>query len=263
MAVESKSFPPLRRPRRATAPGQAPEKGLSRSRFQKALARRKRKGKESFAFKVPEFDEVAFLKREVEGAKAAMITLGYAFAVALASWTLTLVGLALVGGLLGFVALYGLRYLYPLSGIDLSRFDWKLWAGNGAIHLFAWFAFWVLLLNPPFLDVAPPLTHDAWTLPKGDPFTVGAGGTIFLTLGTDTSFQVFANVTDNQQLVDVRIRVTVDGIEQPGGPMTFTETGAVWTFTVDSAVAGNYTFVIDAIDRTGHQSSFEFIVATS
>ncbi|MEE9267922.1 MAG: hypothetical protein V3U70_00775 [Thermoplasmata archaeon] len=228
------------------------------------MARKKRKGKEPFAFKVPEFDEVGFLKREVEGAKAAMVTLGYAFVVALASWTLTLIDLALVGGLLGVAALYGLRYLYPLSGVDLSRFDWKLWAGNGAIHLFAWFAFWVLLLNPPFLDISPPVIHNV-AVPGGLPVNVLDGGSIALSLGGATSFQVFANVTDNQQLVDVQIRVEVLGNEHDTGRMTFTGEGAEWTFTVTNAEAGRaYTLTIEAQDRAGHRSSvFGFIVATS
>ncbi|MCJ2531478.1 MAG: hypothetical protein LN413_04085 [Candidatus Thermoplasmatota archaeon] len=227
------------------------------------MARKKRKGKEPFTFKVPEFDEVGFLKREVEGAKAAMVTLGYAFAVALASWTLTRVGLASVGGLVGFVALYGLRYLYPLSGIDLSRFDWKLWAGNGAIHLFAWFAFWVLLLNPPVLDISPPVVHNA-AVPGGTPVNIGFGGSVSLPLGGATSFQVLANVTDNQQLVDVLMTVEVGGSEHRTGRMIFTGSGAEWAFEVTGVETGRaYTLTIEAQDRVGHRSSFNFIVATS
>ncbi|MCJ2554674.1 MAG: hypothetical protein LN410_00510 [Candidatus Thermoplasmatota archaeon] len=224
------------------------------------MARKKRKEKEPFAFKVPEFDEVAFLKREVEGAKAAMVTLGYAFAVALASWTLTLVGLASVGGLVGFVALYGLRYLYPFAGIDLSRFDWKLWAGNGAIHLFAWFAFWVLLLNPPFLDISPPVIQNAGV--PGE--NVLDGGSIELALGGATSFQVLANVTDNQQLVEVLMRVEVGGSEHDTGKMIFTGSGAQWAFEVTGVEADQfYTLTIEAQDRAGHRSSFVFNVDTS
>ncbi|MFQ5919639.1 MAG: hypothetical protein ACE5I4_06290 [Thermoplasmata archaeon] len=228
------------------------------------MARKKRKKKESFEFKAPEFDEVAFMKREIEGAKAAMITLGYAFGVALASWALTLAGLTPVAGLLGFVALYGLRYVYPLAGVDLSKFDWKLWAGNGAIHLFAWFAFWVLLLNPPFLDISPPLIHNA-AIPGGIPVNVFNQESTRLTLGGATSFQVLANVTDNQQLVAVQMQVTVGGTEhQAPDSMTFTGEGAVWSSTVENAEPGRaYTIIISAQDRVGHSSSFDFIVATS
>ncbi|MFQ5907769.1 MAG: Ig-like domain-containing protein [Thermoplasmata archaeon] len=227
------------------------------------MARKKRKKKEPFEFKAPEFDEVEFMKREVEGAKAAMITIVYAFAVALASWALTLAGVASLGGLLGLAAVYGLRYVYPLAGVDLSRFDWKLWAGNGAIHLFAWFAFWVLLLNPPFLDVSPPVIHNL-AVPGGDPVNLAADEFSALSLGGATSFQVLANVTDNQQLADVRISVVVGGGEQPGGQMTFTGNGAEWSFTVDPAEPGRtYTLTIDAVDRAGHRSSSDFIVATS
>lgn len=227
------------------------------------MARKKRKKKEPFEFKAPDFDEVAFMKREVEGAKAAMITIAYAFAVALGSWALTLAGVASIGGLLGLAAVYGLRYLYPIAGVDLSRFDWKLWAGNGAIHLFAWFAFWVLLLNPPFLDVAPPVIHNL-AVPGGVPENLYSADDFGrLTLGNATSFQVFANVTDNQQLVDVRMRVALGGIEQPGGQMTFTGNGAEWTFTVDPAAVGTYTLTVEAVDRAGHQSSSDFILTTS
>lgn len=259
--INHPSFGICGRGRAGSEPG--PEKGLSGPSFQRCLARKKRKKKEPFEFKAPEFDEAAFMKREVEGAKAAMITIGYAFAVALASWALTLSGLAPVGGLLGFVALYGLRYLYPLAGVDLSKFDWKLWAGNGAIHLFAWFAFWVLLLNPPFLDISPPVIHNA-AVPGGTPTNVGFGGSSQLPLGGGTSFQVLANVTDNQQLVSVQIIVEVGGSKRPAESMTFTGTGAEWAFDVTAVEAGEtYTLTIDAQDRAGHRSSFNFLVATT
>jgi hypothetical protein len=229
------------------------------------LARKKRKKKEPFEFKAPDFDEVAFMKREVEGAKAAMITIAYAFAVALGSWALTLAGVASIGGLLGLAAVYGLRYLYPIAGVDLSRFDWKLWAGNGAIHLFAWFAFWVLLLNPPFLDVAPPAIHNL-AVPGGDPVNIFADGQPSRLSLEGTSFQVLANVTDNQQLVDVRMRVFVGESEQQSGQMTPTGSGAEWIFTVTGAEPGRtitYTLTVEAVDRAGHQSSSDFIVVTS
>ncbi|MFQ5985756.1 MAG: hypothetical protein ACE5KQ_00140 [Thermoplasmata archaeon] len=229
------------------------------------MARKKRKKKEPFTFKAPEFDEVGFMKREVEGAKAAMLTIAYAFAVGLASWALTLIQLAAVGGLVGFVALYGLRYLYPLAGIDLSKFDWKLWAGNGAIHLFAWFGFWVLLLNPPFIDLSPPAIHNG-VVPGGIPMNVGPDGSSSLSLGNATSFLVRVNVTDNQRLDSVRMRVVVGETEQQNGQMTppEPESGAEWSFVVTPASVGNtYTLIIDARDGAQLTRSFTFIVVTS
>jgi hypothetical protein len=114
------------------------------------------------------------------------------------------------------------------------------------------------------LDVAAPIVHNA-AIPGAVPVNVFNDQSSLLALGGATSFQVLANVTDNQQLVAVEMRVLVGGTEhQASAPMTFTGEGAAWTSTVENAEQGRaYTVIISAQDRVGHSSSFSFIVATS
>ncbi len=123
---------------------------------------------------------------------------------------------------------------------------------------------YVLFLNfTQNQDDGAPVIHDV-TVPGGTPANVGNGTATSLPLGGATSFQVLANITEVQQLVDVQIRIEVGGSEHQTGRMAFTGSGAAWTFTVTSVEAGRaYTLTIEALDRVGHRSTFEFIVATS
>ncbi len=233
-----------------------------------SLARKKRKKEEDVEFKTPKFDEVAFMKKEMEGAKAALVTIGYALALGLASYVLTVLSPAWgapLAALLGFLALYGVRYLYPAVGLDTAKFDRRTWAGNGAIFLFAWLAFWVLLLNPPFLDVSPPLIDRVQVqLPGADSWTdVSRDGLTMLALGGNTSFDVRVRVLDNIRVGQVQITVTVgtdvtgptnmDATEQPG-----------WFAHSVSAEGGRfYQVAIAALDHQGLRSDLGFTVQTT
>ncbi len=177
-----------------------------------AVARKKRKKKEEEEqFEVPEFDEVEFMRKEVLWAKAAVITVIYAFMIGLVSYLLTILGVAYVAAIVGLGALYGLRYLFPAARLDTAKFDRKTWAGNGATFLFAWLAFWVLLLNPPFLDISPPVVQAA-RVPGAVPENIDfSNRQTVLPLGSNTSFEVLVLVTDNIRVA--RVEATVDGGE--------------------------------------------------
>lgn len=213
------------------------------------MARKKRKREEEYEFKLPEFDEVEFMRKEVEAAKAAIATIFYALLVGVASYYLSLLGVAALAAPVGFAALYGLKYLYPLLKLDMSKFDKKAWAGNGAIFLFAWLAFWVLLLNPPFLDISPPVIQRA-KVPGAQPEFVANGEQTMLSLGTNSSFQVLVLVTDNVQVTRVEI------ILDQGTPQAMRPTGeAGWfSFTVENADKRLYTITVVAYDNQGLKS---------
>lgn len=189
------------------SPSLPAQKRLSPQTLHGPLGRKKRKKEEEHEFQLPPFDEKDYMRREVEGAKAALVTIAYAFTVALASYGLTLVGLASVGGLVGILSLYGLKYIYTPFRLDVTKFDKKAWAGNGAIHLFTWIAFWILLLNPPIVDVSPPVLHEATVaVPGMDTLAVASGESVRLPADAE-SITIRVRVTDNVGLDRVEIEV--------------------------------------------------------
>ncbi|HEV2231369.1 MAG TPA: hypothetical protein VGV64_02710 [Thermoplasmata archaeon] len=100
------------------------------------------------AFRFPDFDERKFVAHEYEQSIATAIAVGFALALALASWEIDRTGLPgilpPVLGLLGIVALPGvLRRLRPLS-TDYTRGDWFWLILTG---LLGWLGLWFLLLN--------------------------------------------------------------------------------------------------------------------
>ncbi len=214
------------------------------------MARKKRKKKEEIRVEVPEFDEVEFMRKEILWAKAAVITVAFAFAVGLVSYVLTILGVAYVAAFVGFAALYGLRYLYPAVRLDTTKFDKKTWAGNGATFLFAWLAFWVLLLNPPFLDISPPVVQAVKVGFPGDRLEdMGnialSNGQISLSLGGNTTFLLSVLVTDNVRVA--RVQATVNDGDVTTLPVT---ANPHWySLTISPAEVGTlYVVVITAVD---------------
>lgn len=184
-------------------------------------------------FTPPDFDEVEYMRKEVETAKAGLVTVAWAFVVAFISYALTLFAGgsgATLGGFIGILGLYGLRYLYPLARLDTSKFDWKAWAGNGAIHLFAWLAFWVLLLNPPFVDVSPPVIGPVHLVdvPGVNPNTTFENGASLQVDSAVERVTFEVTVSDNVRVARVEISVA----NQEAVEMTHSG-GATWTHTVD------------------------------
>lgn len=209
-----------------------------------SVARKKRKQKEEFRFEVPEFDEAEFMRKEIIWAKAAVVTVGYAFTVGLVSYILTVLGIAYVAAVVGFAALYGLRYLFPAVRLDTTRFDRKTWAGNGATFLFAWLAFWVLLLNPPFLDISPPVIQQV-RVPGASPENITSDGQTVLPLQSATSFDLLVLVTDNVRVV--RVEASVNGGEVV--PLTLTAEPHWYSLTVSPAQKEDlYVVEIKAVD---------------
>ncbi len=123
------------------------------------MAKKRQKAEEE-DFVPPEFDEVAFMRREREAAKAAVITLALAVALAAASAGLTLAGAWPVALLLLIFTPFTLKFIYPLGRVDMTTLDRKIWAALVAILILAWVSLWILFINPPFADTTPPIVKE-------------------------------------------------------------------------------------------------------
>jgi hypothetical protein len=226
-----------------------------------SMARKKRKvekEEEEYEWVPPEFDEKAFLQKDIKGTRALIVTV------------LSCLGFAIIGYFvsvsvhwaLGFVALFAgiilLTFIYPYVGVDRALLERKTIIGNYALFFLLFLGLWVLFLNPPFSDhtdpfIAQPViwveVDGAWTqLTDANRQTlIHAGDPVNIT----------ALVTDNGQLSSVQIEVALAG--QTGTFVDMTEKGdGIFEFT-DTYSQGQYVFTINAEDAAGNTNSLENI----
>lgn len=118
------------------------------------MARKKRKEEEveeKYEWVPPEFDEKAFLKKDIVGTKALM----YTTIVAVAFGALSAAVGNIASSLLGFVSYIAgvifLNYSFKFAKIKTEDMDKKTIIGNIALYLLLALGIWILLINKPFI----------------------------------------------------------------------------------------------------------------
>ena len=184
------------------------------------MARRKRKEEES-DWVAPEFDEVSYMRTEMQAARTAVVTIGWAVVGAIVSFLLYSVnpGLAFFAGIaVGF----GMYFMLPMIGIDIGPFKRRDWIGHGVTYFFSWLAFWILLLNPPIGDFTVPtiqaISVSPWPGSNGYlECIMPVGGHVDLapfSLGNSSIFVLF-RASDNLGLASLRVTVAPIGGGSP------------------------------------------------
>ncbi|HUR25430.1 MAG TPA: hypothetical protein VM327_05390 [Candidatus Thermoplasmatota archaeon] len=120
-----------------------------------------RKGEENYEFIPPDFDEDAFIHKELVSFRTTLILFLWAIVAAAVSWgafaamggskTAWLVGIAIAA-----VFFLGLRRLFAMLKVDVKHFGKREWLGTAALFSFTWLAFFIIAINPPISDFAPP-----------------------------------------------------------------------------------------------------------
>src|SRR5438094_9802065 len=118
------------------------------------MARRKRK-EDAHGWLGPDFGEVGYMRKEIEGARAAVATIAWAVIGALVAFGLYSV-LPALAFFAGIAVGFGMYFVFPLIGIKTESFKRRDWIGHGITYFFSWLAFWIILLNPPFSDHTDP-----------------------------------------------------------------------------------------------------------
>ena len=219
-----------------------------------AKKRKKEKEEEGYEFKMPEFDEEEYLRKEVRDAKSLFVTIVYAGGIGIISFGLTFVDLALAA-LVGFIAIVFLRHIYPMIGVDTTLIEKKQWAGNIIMYIFTWLAIWILLSNPPFSDFAAP------TIKEDGIYFGGAGNWTKLNETNDISrgMNVSVNVTviDNVDVdvKSVRISIKRNDVEIEDSGMVFMKDNR-YIFVLYNISNGEYEYTITAKDVNNHKASF-------
>src|SRR5438874_273504 len=180
------------------------------------MARRKRKD-EPTDWVAPDFDEVGYMRTEIQAAKTAVLTIAWAAVGAIVSFLLYSVNAALAF-FAGIGVAFGLYYVLPYLGSAVKGFKRRDWTGHGITYFFSWLAFWILLLNPPFGDFTTPTIQAISVSPVHTGYTgylsclplVGGAVTVPLTMGNDSVYVLF-RATDNVGLASLQVNVTPGG----------------------------------------------------
>lgn len=228
----------------------------------KAAKRKKEKDEPDFA--IPEFDEGAYMRKEVEGAKAAVLSVILAVPVAAVLYGLAVIGLAIVGFFLGLALTFSLPRVFrivdilPWPKVDTSKFERRDWIGHGSTFFFSWLAFWILLLNAPFVDLTSPVIGvTAWAGGLATvPMIEGVGLINDVVQNATASPTVLFNVTILENVGIDQATITILGNPSP---LRHIE-GARYDFTYLPTATTSLTVEVSARDVSGRATTFGFTV---
>jgi hypothetical protein len=213
-------------------------------------------------FKVPEFDEVEFMQKEIGNTKVALLTIAFSIPIAVLAYFVTLAGLPAAGFLIGIGSMFLLRYFYQFFNIDTDEFKTKDWLGNGAMFFLTWLAVWVLILNMPFSDLTNPTIGKVRMLgcPTEPDFAMDSKIQNICTLDPNATedFIIRTTVTDNSKVRTVTIQFT-----SPAESFPMIK-GSGDSYSYDLTLSGDdlRIFHIVAEDINGHvetSSTYTFI----
>jgi hypothetical protein len=185
------------------------------------VARRKRKEEEAI-WEPPEFDEVGYMRKEIENAKIALVVIAWAAVGALLAYLFYALNQPIIGFLLGVFAFAVLYFLLPILGLPIHGFKRRDWISHASIYFFSWLAFSILLLNAPFGDHTSPVVGSfevgsfnsvgSLTIPAAGslwciPATPGQQVSVPASAQSNRSLYVIFRATDNLGVRSVAVTV--------------------------------------------------------
>jgi hypothetical protein len=210
-----------------------------------AKRRKEKDEEEEKPFKLPKFDEEAFLKRERRNIKATFISFLFGFLMALVCfgfWALMGNENALRWELVLLVAVVDavfLRYIFTRFGIDTTEFQRKNWFGTYATYFVTWLIIFIVLVNPPFYDDEDPRMEIVILPEMQEP-----GGTVI----------IVAKITDNSGIEKEDISFSLDDISISSSSFEYDNTVFYYSFEASNNITGNeaHNFEITVEDSTGN-----------
>jgi len=215
--------------------------------------RRKEKDEqEDTPFKLPKFDEEAFLKKERRNIKTTFISFLFGILMALVCFGFW----ALIGKnglrwelvlLVAVVNAAFLKYIFLKFNVDLTGFSKMNWFSSFAIYFATWLIVFIIIANPPFYDDDAPRI-DVAVLPTMQEL----GGTV----------KIVAKITDNTPIEKSNIQFDLTYSDGSKTTPDFTFKDNVFKFTFESpdnltSDQENYIFKLTATDSSGHKTERE------
>jgi hypothetical protein len=243
---------------------------------------------EKYEFVPPEFDEKQFLRDELSATKRIFLVVGYgAIFGILAGLVTVIMSSAYLGLLLLLVGLGTIKHFLIGVRIDVSKLTRRNWFESGGWFFLTFLAIWVMVVNPPFMDIAPPdITHvqiavctstGSWVV-YNYTFNVSKAAYEWVGPGGISSLRILLrDAYDNGYNVSVSARVADNGalakpptiqfcIYPPGHEksydMTPTDRSFYYSYTIDNLKDGfltddYFTFRIIAEDTVGNTRTFD------
>jgi hypothetical protein len=209
--------------------------------------RRKEKDEdEDKPFKLPKFDEEAFLKKERRNIKATFIAFLFGVLMALICfgfyalmspndprWILVL--------LVAIFSASFIRYIYDRIHLDMTDFTRRNWFSSFAIYLFTWMIILIVLVNPPFYDDEAPIVEVA-VLPDMQEL----GGTV----------KIVAKITDNSGITNANIDLEITSPDGTSETPAFQYKDNILRYTFDSpdnltSNTHTYNYRLTVTDNSG------------
>ncbi|MBI5000042.1 MAG: hypothetical protein HZB92_00730 [Euryarchaeota archaeon] len=215
-------------------------------------------------FKIPEFDKEAYLREEVRDSKAILVSCLLAVPLGVVAVALTIYVHFTAGLLVGLAGFGLMKPVWALAKIDLTGFDWKKWLFNIGSYFFTFLVVWILLLNPPVMDVSPPVIHSVQVAPFaiGDPlegvnWTNVPGPNLPVSMTNGTGWVVRAVVSDNVRLGKDPV-IYVGSLSTPPITMTYHAASGTWYYaSPDARPLGQYITLM-AWDMDSRETRYEF-----
>lgn len=248
------------------------------------MARRKRK-EDELDWIPPGFDEVGFMRKEIENARIALAVVGWAAVGAIMALLLYNYVNPVVGFLVGVAIFGGIYVLLPALGLPIHGFKRKDWFSQAMIYFFCFLAFFILLLNPPFADhtaptiqfaaaasyastgLADPGTHLIYCMPAS------TATTSIVRVGTNNTLYVLFRATDNVAVKTLFVQaasnagiqnLTPTDVSGRASACSNSPNGTVYapgTYAVKMLSTGNsVTFTVTARDEVGLASTASFFL---
>ena len=220
-----------------------------------AKRRKEKDEEEEKPFKLPKFDEEAFLKKEKRNIKATFISFLFGCLMALICfgfWALMGRENALRWELVLLVAVIDaafLKYIFLRFNVDLSDFARKNWFGSYATYFFTWLIVFVVLVNPPFYDDEDPRMEVVVLPEMQEP-----GGEII----------IVAKITDNSGIEKQDITFTLDGNSISSNDFEYIDSIFIYYYKGSDNITGDeiHDYTLTVKDHGGNskenKGSFSF-----
>jgi hypothetical protein len=228
------------------------------------MAKKRKKQKEeeeSYEFKLPEFDEEEYLRKELRETKTLFITFFYAALIGIVSSFLRPIDVA-ISILVGIIGIVFLRHIYPLLRINTALLEKKQWATNIIFYIFTWLLIWIILTNPPFADIqAPNIKTDGIYFINDDGNWSKINDDLDFGFGDNVSFNF--TVVDNVEVDETTVRIIVvhNDVEIVDAPME-NNGGNKYVYVLQNVDQGRHEYKISAKDTNNLEETLSgyFIV---
>jgi hypothetical protein len=193
-------------------------------------------------FGPPPFDEKAFYTGELHTSKATIVAALWGLVIAVVSTGVYAATMDFTFGLAaGVAAALVLKPLLDRLGVATADWGVSKWAGAGFSYFATWLSLWILFVNPPIMDLSPPVLKDQ------TPSIQELGSRIRLDI----------SAVDNTEVTSLSATITrPDRTEQTSAEFIL-ETGHLYRLElgdINATATGTYLYRVRAEDPSGHST---------